>query len=406
MRGRADVRGERPPGGGLVVILGAPVGEAGPEARGVEQVLPDRTKRRKTFRSEKEAALFDAEVQLGKAAGLTPDPRRARVALDIAFDRWVQSRTLDLKAKTLSRYRAVYRLRVSPVFGAWPVGRITRDEVQRWLNGLDVTARVRKEALGVLYMVLALAVTDRLIPANPCDGVRTESVTHDERPALTFPEVESLAQAVRRDADGGLVRFLAYTGCRWSEVVGLRVADVDLDAGRLHIRRAITATASGALVEGRPKTAASLRRVPIPPMLISPLRSRVSGREASAALWAAPGGGLLRRENWVRDAGWDAARRSIGHPTLRIHDLRHTYASLTRAAGADLKLVSAVLGHASVATTGKIYSHLFDDELDRVSDALATLSAGSSRYRQLRSESGFWPTFGPHEAVRNQLNRV
>lgn len=63
----------------------------------------------------------------------------------------------------------------------------------------------------------------------------------------------------------------------------------------------------------------------------------------------------------------------LGTPNLRIHDLRHTYASLARSSGADLKTLQVVMGHSSITVTADLYSHLYDDELDKVAKILDSL---------------------------------
>jgi integrase len=78
-------------------------------------------------------------------------------------------------------------------------------------------------------------------------------------------------------------------------------------------------------------------------------------------------------ENWKRAVGWRDAIAQIGRPNLRVHDLRHTYASLARRAGADLRLLQKTMGHASIMVTAHIYADLYDDELDDVASALDAL---------------------------------
>ncbi len=80
-------------------------------------------------------------------------------------------------------------------------------------------------------------------------------------------------------------------------------------------------------------------------------------------MFAAPKGGPLNEGNWKRTVRWSTATRSIGKPTVRVHDLRHTAASLWLGAGADPKVVQRILGHASAAMTMDPYGHLHDDNL-------------------------------------------
>jgi integrase len=156
--------------------------------------------------------------------------------------------------------------------------------------------------------------------------------------------------------------------------MGLRVADVDLLARRVRVRRSITQV-GGKLIEGRPKSMSGLRTVPIPRRIHDVLAARVSARPRGEPAITSPRGALLSRENWVRAIRWNKQRELIGRPTLRIHDLRHTYASLARSAGADLRLLQRTLGHASITVSAHTYADLYDTDLDAVADALDALSS-------------------------------
>ena len=95
-------------------------------------------------------------------------------------------------------------------------------------------------------------------------------------------------------------------------------------------------------------------------------------------LFHAPGGGPLRETNWKRSVRWVEATAAIGLPTLRVHDLRHTAASIWLGSGADPKVVQRVLGHASAAMTMDPYGHLIDDNLwtaaKRLGDSTGTVA--------------------------------
>lgn len=142
---------------------------------------------------------------------------------------------------------------------------------------------------------------------------------------LTTGEVTALSEVC--GAQGDVVSLLAYTGLRFGELVGLRVEDVDLTARRLRVRRSITQV-GGKLVEGNPKSAAGRRSIPIPQRVVPILSKRVSGRLPGQPAITSPNGSLLGLENWKRSTRWRTAIVEIGRPSLRVHDLRHTYASL------------------------------------------------------------------------------
>src|ERR1700758_979630 len=106
------------------------------------------------------------------------------------------------------------------------------------------------------------------------------------------------------------------------------------------------------------------------PPLISILERRIQGRPAGEPAIVSPKGSRLGLENWKRAVGWGTRIAELGRPTMPGHDLRHTYASLARSAGADMKLLQVTMGHASIVVTAHTYADLYDSDLDRVADAL------------------------------------
>ena len=125
----------------------------------------------------------------------------------------------------------------------------------------------------------------------------------------------------------------------------LNVEDVDVEARRIRVRRSITQV-GGRLVEGNPKSDAGRRSVPIPERLVPALKARLDNRQPGAPAITSPRGSRLGLENWKRSVDWKAAITKLGRDKMRVHDLRHTYASLLIAQGAHPKLISEQLGHA------------------------------------------------------------
>jgi integrase len=140
------------------------------------------------------------------------------------------------------------------------------------------------------------------------------------------------SETSRASEQGDVVLILAYTGLRFGELTGLNVEDVELHTRRIRVRRSITQL-SGRLREGLPKSRAGRRSVPIPERLISILGHRIEGRAAGEPAIISPKGSRLGLENWKRAVSWRSRIAELGRPTMRLHDLRHTYASLARSAG-------------------------------------------------------------------------
>jgi integrase len=223
----------------------------------------------------------------------------------------------------------------------------------------------------VLKMSLDYAGNDgRLIAKNPATRTKFPPMRHTTHTYLAAREVADLADEC--GAQGDVVLILAYSGLRFGELTGLNVEDVDLEARRIRVRRSITQV-GGRLVEGNPKSDAGRRSVPIPERLVPALKARLDGRPQGAPAIASPRGSRLGLENWKRSVNWKTAITKIGRDKMRVHDLRHTYASLSRRAGADLRLLQKAMGHASITVTAHTYADLFDDELDNIAAALDSL---------------------------------
>lgn len=339
----------------------------------VEWRLPDRTKRSKTFKSEREARVFEASLVTTFAGGDIVDPRAGRVTLAAVYRTWLASR-LDLSPKVRRGYEDNWRNRIEPRFGEWHIARIDHQSIQAWVTDMvesGLSPRTVRWVHSVLKMSLDYAIDDGLLPArNPAARTKFPPQRHTSHTYLSTGEVAALAAAC--GAQGDVVALLAYTGLRFGELVGLCVEDVDLESRRIRVRRSITQV-GGKLIEGNPKSAAGRRSVPIPQRVMPILAHRVCERLPGQAAITSPNGSLLGLENWKRSTRWRHAIIEIGRPSMRVHDLRHTYASLARRAGADLRLLQKTMGHASITVTAHIYADLYDDELDHVASALDAL---------------------------------
>ncbi|WP_232711549.1 tyrosine-type recombinase/integrase [Microbacterium lacus] len=168
-----------------------------------------------------------------------------------------------------------------------------------------------------------------------------------------------------------LVRFLAYTGLRWGEAAGLRVRNCDLVRRRvLVVDNAVMVGTT--VVVGTPKSHKS-RSVPIPAFLNSELERLTRGKPDTAYLFGtgeAPVRLPNSKDGWFASAVRRAQKIDATFPRVTPHDLRHSAASLAVSAGANVKAVQRMLGHASAAMTLDVYSDLFDDDLDAVADRL------------------------------------
>ncbi len=289
----------------------------------VEWRLPDRSKRRKSFKTEREARVFEASVVTRTAAGDVVDPRAGRVTLATVYKSWIASRP-DLTPKVRRGYEDNWRSKIEPRFGAWYVAKIDHQSIQRWVNDMSASGlspRTVRWVHSVLKMCLDHAADDGLLLSrNPATRTKFPPLRPTVHTYLTAAEVAALNLAC--GAQGDVVTLLAYTGLRFGELTGLNVEDVDLPARRIRVRRSITQV-GGKLVEGNTKSAAGRRSIPIPERLMGVLVTRVRGRRPGEPAITSPLGSRLGLENWKRSVKWRQAIVEIGRPTLRVHDLRH-----------------------------------------------------------------------------------
>jgi integrase len=327
------------------------------------------------FKRKVDAQRWLDEVTAAVQTGTYVDPKRARTTVGELADVWLAGK-INLKPTSRARYADVLKTHVLPRWGNVALIRVTHGDVQAWLSGLSdrglAGASVRK-AQGVLSGILGLAVRDRRLAVNPALGVALPPMQEKRRRYLTAEQLEALAEAAGPGRVAVLV--LGYCGLRWSELAALRVRHFDLLRRRVLIEEAVTEIDGSRLVWGTPKSHGR-RSVPLPRFLVDELARTVVTRPAEELAFPSPQGAVLRNRN-ARSSWFDAAARAIGEPGLTPHELRHTAASLAIKAGANVKAVQRMLGHASAAMTLDRYADLFDDDLDDVADRLDTLRAAS-----------------------------
>lgn len=331
------------------------------------------------FRTKREAELFLAAVEMKKATGEYIDPTGARVTVGRLGPSWLASRA-HLKPSSTYVYESAWRLHVEPRWGSAMIGAIRHSEVQTWITELGAGSERKKpksptivrRSHDILAGILDGAVRDHLIASNPARGVKLPRRVSREHVYLTNEQVARLLMACRENAP--IVATLAYTGLRWGEASALRVRDVDTSRRRLSVVENAVYV-NGSIVVGTPKTH-ERRSVPYPAFLETPLAEACAGKRRDDLIFDDGSGMHRKTPTMARNSWWDRALLESELPPMTIHDLRHTAASLAVSAGANVKAVQRMLGHASAAMTLDTYSDLFDDDLDAVADRLdATASA-------------------------------
>lgn len=327
------------------------------------------------FSRKIDATTWLDQITASVVTGTYTDPKTSGVTMKIWADTWLAGQ-VHLKPTTRTRTEGVVRMYVVPRWGSTRLRDVSHAAVQSWVNELaagELSPFSVRKAHGVLAQMLDVAVRDRRLPSNPARGVNLPRAHDRPRQFLTAAQVEALAAEC--EPYSVVIRFLAYTGLRWGEMAALRVQDVDQRRSRMHIARSVT-DVNGQMVFGTTKTGEA-RTVPLPRFLADELAPLIVGKSAEDLIFQVGRGGALRNNNFGKRI-FSPAAAAIGVPDLTPHGLRHTAASLAIAAGANVKVVQQMLGHATAAMTLDLYGHLFADQLDDVADRLDAVRAAAA----------------------------
>ena len=319
-----------------------------------------------TDQARRRAALMLTRIKAGKgpksAHGAGPDS--GPTVAELAERYFREHVVVHCKPNTAKAYRYLVERHILPVFGSLPIGALDRRHVSTLHYKLRKTPIAANEAIGALSRMLNRAEAWGLAPAggNPCRHVVKYRQYRRER-FLTEEEFRRLGRTLTAlEAEGRVpvhaaaaLRLLMLTGCRCNEILTLRWDDVHLDANEIRLRDSKTGPRVVPLSPAAGRVLARLPRVPGNPWV-------VAGRR--------PGTRLSHITYY-----WYQVREPAGLGDVRIHDLRHSFASRALALGESLPMIGKLLGHTHVQTTAR-YAHLARDSI-RESAARVAASIGA-----------------------------
>lgn len=340
----------------------------------------DGRQRKKSFAKKAEAEQYAAELTTSFVRGQYVPPAAGRVTVGEWGTAWLDRRTSVLKPKSAASALSLWRAQIEPRWSKVRIDEIRPSDVERWvadMTAAGLSASRTRQACHQLGAILEAAVRDGRLARNPAVGVGLPRLSKSrEHLYLTHEQVAALA-----DACGpwrALVLLAAYSGMRWAEIVGLRVAAVDADRRRIRVATTLSEV-NGIFHEVTTKSHAA-RDVVVPRFVVDAVREHMVGKGGAELVFttdrsAAP----LRSQNWTRRV-FAPATVAVGVPGFRVHELRHTAASLAVSAGANVLTVARMLGHADPSVTLRVYADLFPDDLENVADRLE-IAAASPRPR-------------------------
>jgi len=308
-------------------------------------------------------------------------------------DDWLVRQSTRLRASTLAHYRAKLRHHVYPTLGALPLQQVTARHLDSLYARLLTDGRNDGQPLSAgsvrhVHVAIGALLSDAerqgLIRRSPHRAATIPTSRGAADRAVTWePEqVTAFLTATADDRRGVLWRFLLATGTRRGEALGLRWADLDLDSGRCTITRSLLDVEHGVPVYVQPKTASGVRTIALDPGTIAALRTLRAEQAKERLLFGAgyaDGDLVFCREDGapyhpdrISKFFQERVAKVPGLPTVRLHDLRHTHATLGLRAGIQPHVMQRRLGHSHVSITLSLYAHasVADD-----TDAASTVAA-------------------------------
>ena len=320
---------------------------------------------RKEVQDKLNKALYEQ-----KQGTLTTGPQ---MTLKVHLEKWLeQVCRLTMRANTYKAYRWAIRSHWIPALGHIKLQKLSIGDLQAFYA--ERARRMKPRTLVLMHSALSTALEDALkqgfIGRNVAKLIDLPSVERYEGQILTVEQAHMLLEVARGSRMDALLLVALTTGMREGELVALRWSDVDLEKGMLQVRHSLTWVSGLGYVENEPKSKAGRRKIMLPSVVVEALKEHQVRQEQARAKkgdrWKEHGLVFSNTCGSFFNPGrvWFLFKKLLkkaGVPDVRFHDLRHGAATVLLAAGVDLKVVSALLGHSSVAITADIYAHVLPE---------------------------------------------
>lgn len=326
-----------------------------------------------------------------------PVPTERLSVAQYLTERWLPVQKSRLRTSTYDSYRRNIDLHVVPALGRGPLAKLTAEDLDLFYAALLTEGR--KQAGGMsrglapktvrnIHLMLSKALADAarkgLLARNVAtlaDAPSSQASCKGDIKAWDVQQLTAFLDAMRSHRLHPAFHLAAHTGMRRGEVLGLRWQDLDLDAGRLSVRQALDEVAYVVHMSDV-KTDTGRRTIDIDPGTVDVLkawrierageRGGVEPRSDELA-FSKPDGSWIHPQSFSQVLDRKVAKLDV--PTISLHDLRHTHATLLLKAGVPVKVVSERLGHANVAFTMNVYQHVLPGMQAQAAETFAALLA-------------------------------
>jgi integrase len=295
--------------------------------------------------------------------------KAGRITLGRYLQRWLQEYARpNLSPRGYERYESVVRVHLIPQLGNIPVTQLTSEQIQRHYT-LKLTEGLSSRSVRyqhvVLHKALETAMKWGLLARNVCDGVDVPRARQTEMQTWDEYEIARFLEMARNSRYYALFHTALFTGMRRSELLALQWRDVDFH--QISVNRSLHQLRDGSYVFTQPKSVKSRRTIALSPSSVLTLSEHKEEQKGIRAMLGllfkdddlvfSTHEGKPLRPNTVSRA-WTAMAAHAGLKVIRLHDARHTHASLMLKQGVHPKIVQERLGHASIQVTLDTYSHV------------------------------------------------
>jgi integrase len=326
------------------------------------------------YRTKKDAERARTELLARVDQGSYVEPSRLTVAAFVQ-QQWLPGLAGQVRPTTLHAYRTNLERYLLPRIGATLLQRLTPAHLNGLYaallaaggrDGAPLSARTVQSVAMTVRKAIGDAARWGLVHRNVAALASPPRPRHADMRTWTAEELRRFLEHVEGDRLYAAWLLAASTGMRRGELLGLRWVDVDLDLARVAVRQTLV-LAGRQVVVSEPKTSRGRRSIALDPRTVAALRTWRAAQAAERLQWGGAwvdSGLCFTREDgtplhpeWLSDAfAWRVGR--VGLPRIRLHDLRHTHASLGLAAGVPVKVMSERLGHTSSSFTADAYQHV------------------------------------------------
>ena len=331
-------------------------------------------------KTEKQAKDERDQVWLERRRGEWVEPKK--ITVHQVFERWIKhlkNRPKPARRRTIEGYKSIYKTHIREQLGHVQIQKLTAKMVRELIESKESQWRARR-TYDVLHAMIELAYKDgdTGLKENVCKRIDTPPLEYPELEVWAAEQCRAFLAALKGHRYYGVFLCAMTTGMRIGEVLGLRWRDVDLKKRVISVRQTLEPKESGnpEIQIGEPKTKASKASLMMTDLLVEELKKtrerqmfeRSGYREEYKSfdfVFKSTKGGPLNLE-YLRRKVMNRMIEEAGLPKIRIHDLRHSAATLLRSTGVDIRTVQRYLRHANLAAT-QIYAH--DDGVEFLEEA-------------------------------------